>query len=455
MRDLLISLLIFGALPWIFMRPYVGALIYAWLSLMNPHRLAYGFAYSFPFGLTVALVTIVSMLFSSEKKQVPWTGTFIIWMLFVFWLNVTTFFAIMPEDAIVEWDRSMKIQFMVLITMLLLHGRHRINAFVWVMAVSLGFFGIKGGLFSVLTGGQYLVMGPKDSFITDNNTLALALIMTLPLMRYLLLQATHKYLRLALIGSMMLTTLAIITSHSRGALLAGATILVFLIMKSRHRLAFSLATIAALPAMLYFMPEAWFERMGTIGEYDQDASALGRINAWWFAFNLAVDHPLTGGGFDTFSKELFLKYAPVPLDHHDAHSIYFEILGEQGFVGLGLFLMLGLSALLSCAWVIRNVKLREDLTWARDLASMLQVSLIGYATGGAFLGLGYYDFYYNLIATVVLLRFHVQGELRKPAPAVAAPEVIAELPDKVASSRPASPARNLQRPKPFGRWPQT
>jgi probable O-glycosylation ligase (exosortase A-associated) len=416
MRDLLVALLVFGAIPWIFARPYIGALVYAWLGLMNPHRLTYGFAYSFPFGMVVALTTIVAMLISSEKKRLPWSATFVVWLMFVFWLNVTTFFAILPDSAISEWDRTMKIQLMVLVTMLLVHGRQRITAFVWVIVVSLGYFGVKGGVFALMTGGQYQVMGPMDSFITENNTMGLALIMTLPLMRYLMLVASSKYVRLGLAGMMILTTMSIFSSQSRGAFLAGGTILLFLIMKSRHRARFAMVSIIALPAMLFFMPDAWFDRMASIGSYNQDSSALGRINAWWFAFNLAKDNPITGGGFDVFSKELFVQYAPNPTDHHDAHSIYFEILAEQGFVGLALFLILGVLALRSCGWVIKNIRDRNDLIWAGDLAAMLQVCLIGYATGGAFLGLGYYDLYYDLVALVILLRFHVREKLNVVVP---------------------------------------
>ena len=326
MRDILVTLIVFGLIPWILVRPHVGALVYAWLGLMNPHRLTFGFAYSLPFGMLVALATLISMLFSQEKKQIPWSGTMVVWLLFVLWMNVTTIFALVPEDAVVEWDRAMKIQAMIFVSMMLLHGRERITAFVWVIVVSLGFYGIKGGLFTIRTGGEHRVMGPWDTFITDNNTLALALIMILPLMYYLSGSTDNKRIRQGLYVAIALTVMAVLSSHSRGAFLAGGTILVFLIAKSRHKVGFAFAALLALPVMLLSMPDAWFDRMGTIREYQSDASAMGRINAWYFAFNLAKANPITGGGFDVFTKELFHSYAPDPLDHHDAHSIYFEIL---------------------------------------------------------------------------------------------------------------------------------
>jgi probable O-glycosylation ligase (exosortase A-associated) len=422
MRDILVALLVVGAIPFIFSRPWFGVVVYTWLGLMNPHRLTYGFAYTAPFGSVVALVTMVSLLFSSEEKRVPWSGLTVVWMLFVFWINLSTVFAEYPDAAIQEWDRTIKIQLMIFITLLVMHGRFRINAFVWVMVVSLGFYGVKGGVFTVLTGGQYRVMGPWDTFITDNNTLALALIMTLPLIRYLAVTATQKYVRIGLLVAMGFTAMAVISSHSRGAFLAGGTILLFLILKSQRKLQFAMVAAVIVPIMLLSMPDQYFERMETIKEYDQDASAMGRINAWWFAFNYAKDHPLTGGGFGVFSEEMFLAYAPNPLQFHDAHSIYFEVLGEQGFVGLGLFLLLGLLSLRTCTWIIKSVDGRDDLGWARELAAMLQVALIGYATGGAFLGLAYFDYYYDLVATIILLQYHVRQKLTEPIEDSSRPE---------------------------------
>jgi probable O-glycosylation ligase (exosortase A-associated) len=235
--------------------------------------------------------------------------------------------------------------------------------------------------------------------------------MTLPLMRYLQLQATNRWVRYGLSAAILLSVLSIFASYSRGAVLAVAAMGFFLLLKSRKKGPIILIALVAVPLMLSFMPEEWFERLHTIKTYEQDASALGRINAWWFAFNVAVARPLVGGGYQVFDPELFKRYAPEPENFHDAHSIYFQVLGEHGFVGLILFLLLGWLALRSAAWVIRNTKDVAELTWARDLASMVQVSMIGYAVGGAFLGLAYFDLYYHLVAITLLTRDYVSREI--------------------------------------------
>ncbi|MDO8706945.1 MAG: putative O-glycosylation ligase, exosortase A system-associated [Sulfuricaulis sp.] len=411
MRDYILVAIVLGSLPFILRRPFIGILLWCIFSYMNPHRFTYGFAYEFPFAAIIAGATIAGLLFSKESKRIPWNSLTIVWVLFILWMCLTTLFALIPQDAYTEWERSMKIQLMTFITIILMTTRARLNALVWAIVVSLGFFGIKGGVFTLHTGGQDMVWGPPGSFIEGNNSLGLALVMALPLMRYLQLNTASFLVRYGISAVMVLTVLSIFASYSRGAILAVAAMGLFLLFKSRKKGPIILMALVAVPLMLSFMPEEWFERLHTIKTYEQDASALGRINAWWFAFNVAVERPLVGGGFEVFDPELFQRYAPVPDDFHDAHSIYFQVLGEHGFVGLILFMLLGWLSFRSAAWVIRHTKEIAELTWARDLASMIQVSLIGYAVGGAFLGLAYFDLYYHLVAIALLIRAYVSREI--------------------------------------------
>lgn len=411
MRDFLLLAAVYGAIPFILARPYVGILVWSWLGYMNPHRLAWGTAFDYRFSEVIGIATLVGFAISREPKRIPLTALTVIWLMLVAWMNVTTFYALVPELAVPHWERVMKIQLFAFLTLILIRGQLRINQLVWVIVLSLGFYGVKGGIFTILTQGEYRVFGPKWSFIEENNALALALIMTIPLMRYLQVEAENRLVRLGLLALMGLTVLSIFASHSRGGLLAGSAMALFLLLKSPHRLRVGLAMLVVIPCILLFMPQHWFDRMSTIRTYQEDSSAMGRINAWGFAFNLASDRPLVGGGFNTFTRELFKRYAPEPLDYHDSHSIYFEMLGEHGFVGVGLFLLVGILAFLTGTWIIRHTREFAELKWARNLAGLLQASLVGYAVGGAFLGLAYFDLYYHLVGLLVLLRAEVQRTL--------------------------------------------
>lgn len=413
MRDIVVGLIIFGALPFILTRPHIGVLVWTWIGIMNPHKLGWGFAYDFPFAMIVGGLTLISLVISKEPKRLPITPITITLLLFIIWMCVTTFFAILPENAWPQWEKVMKIQLMIFITLMVMQGRERIHLLVWVTAASLAFYGVKGGIFTVLNGGQDMVLGPAGTFIEGNTSIALALVMVLPLLRYLQLNTDNKWIRHGLTFAMLLTALAIIGSYSRGAFLAGAVMAFTLWLKTRNKLLLAMVLIISMPIMLMIMPDKWFEKMGTVETYEQDNSALGRINAWHFAYNLAKDRPLVGGGFETFDRNLFKIYAPEPERFHDAHSIYFEVLGEHGFVGLTLFLIIGALSLRTARRIAKQTKDRKELQWAHDLASMLQVSIIGYAVGGAFLGLAYFDLYYILVALVVVTDQYVKKALLK------------------------------------------
>ncbi len=155
--------------------------------------------------------------------------------------------------------------------------------------------------------------------------------------------------------------------------------------------------------------------MHSIQNYDQDASAGGRINAWWAAWNVAVARFPIGGGFRMWELDVFAIYAPDPLRLQGAHSIYFQVLGEHGFVGLFLFLRIYFLAWRYGAYVIRETRNRPELTWARNLAAMVQVSLFGYAVGGAFLSLSYFDLPYYLVMILVVLKGIVRDHVLRPS----------------------------------------
>ncbi|MDN4053746.1 putative O-glycosylation ligase, exosortase A system-associated [Massilia sp. YIM B02763] len=413
MRDLLIFGVIFGLLPFVFKRPAIGALLFTWISLMNPHRLAYGAAYSFPFAAVVAAVTALATLMSKEKKM-PWTPVTITLVLFYCWMNVSTLVALEPELVWLEWDRVTKTFFMVAITLMVINTEKDLKLFVWIVALSLGIYGLKGGLFTLASGGHYRVYGPDGSYIAENNSMALALVTTLPLIWYLRSLVKNRWIGLGLAAVAILSAVSAMGSYSRGALLGGVAMLLFLWLKSPKKLPTALAVIAMGALVAVAMPDAWYERMNTIENYQEDGSAMGRINAWHFAVNIATTH-LLGGGFNVFSKRQFLLYAPNPTDYHVAHSIYFQVLGDQGFVGLALFLLLMFFAWRTGTRIIRFCKDRPDLKWASDLARMSQVSVIGYAVSGAFLSLAYFDLYYDIIIILVLLEKIL---MLKPKPAL-------------------------------------
>lgn len=435
LRDIFVTVVVFVSLPFILKQPEIGILMWSWLGYMNPHKLSWEFAHDFPYAQIVALTTMFALLLSKEEKKIPWTRETILLLIFNVWMLVTTLFSMYPELAWEQWNKVWKIQLMTYVSMMIMTNRWRIQTWVWVIALSLGFYGFKGGIFTVLTGGAYAVYGPEGTFIGGNNEIGLALIMAIPLLRYCQLTTDKAWAKHLLSVGMVLCLIAVVGTQSRGAFLGVAAMSLFLIKNSRKKWALFGLMLTVLPAIYAFMPEEWHDRMATIKTYQEDNSAMGRINAWWMAYYLAKDR-FTGGGFECFQYPSFIKYAPNPLSIHDAHSIYFEVLGEHGFVGLGLFLAIAYSAWRSCRWIMRQSRNRAELKWAYDLTSMLQVSLIGYAVSGAFLGLAYFDLYYNLLALIVLTRMIVIKALAETEPNSGLIPEMKPIPSFVVGKRP-------------------
>jgi putative inorganic carbon (HCO3(-)) transporter len=180
------------------------------------------------------------------------------------------------------------------------------------------------------------------------------------------------------------------------------------------------------------MPDSWSERMDSIGAYQGDESAQSRLWTWQTLWNVALDRPLVGAGFRAEALFIFERYAPTTGAGEAflsagkswvAHSIYFQMLGEQGFPGLFFFLALWTAVWLRAGRLARKARDIPELAgWMPLLLNMIQVSLIGYAVGGAFLSLAYLDLPYYFMAYVVLAdvfiaRRHAQGRAGSPAQA--------------------------------------
>lgn len=426
MRDLIILAILFGGALVALGRPWIGVLLWTCVSLMNPHK-EFGYsAGAYPVAMVVAVCTLVGFLLT-RHKQSPFMGAPVWWLLaFTIWICVTLPFSMYYEDSYSLWLRSIKIFLMIFVSLALLTERKGLDGFIYVVVGSLAFYAVKGGLFTLASGGSFRVWGPPDSFIEGNNEIAAALIMTIPLLRYLQLQSRKRWESWGWMGAMVLGGFTVLGTHSRGALLGLAAMSLFLWLKSERKgLGLVIMLVAGL-VMLNFMPENWWNRMNTIQSYDQDESAMGRINAWHMAFNLANDR-LFGGGFMIYFGDVFSRYAPNPTDVHAAHSIYFQILGEHGWIGLFIFLSIWASLWLSAGRLIRMVKGSAEEAWAGQLAAMVQTGLIGYLVAGAFLSLAYFDLPYNMMMMVVLAHAQIARDRKAKAKAKIQAEQAAQL----------------------------
>lgn len=415
MRDILLLSIVLplciAALRW----PWVGVILWSWLSIMSPHRYTYGIAYSAPLAALAVGCTVLGLLWTRDRAS-PFKGIPVTWLsVFMAWMTLSWLFGLNVEGDYEQWKKVMKVDGMLLVGLMLLHSRQHIMALVAVCAGSLAVLGAKGGVYTLLAGGGGRVWGPPGSFIADNNAFALALVMTIPLLRFLQLQMQSTRGRFALTVVMVLCAVSALGSQSRGALLAIVAMAATLWLRSADKLRIGIILIAAAVPIIAFMPAEWTARMGTMRTYEEDGSAMGRINAWWTAWNIALHYPL-GVGFNAATQELTARFSPNAESVLVAHSIYFQILGNHGFIGLALFLGMLIATWRSAGWLRTYKSVVPGVKWSAELGAMCQVALAGYAVGGAFLNLAYFDLPYNIMAMVVLTRVWVENQRWKSEP---------------------------------------
>jgi probable O-glycosylation ligase (exosortase A-associated) len=401
MRDVLVLGVFMGVLPFALRHTWIGVLLWTWVSMMNPHKLTFGFAYDAPFAAVAAGVTLLSMFFSRDKLSMPSNLVVKLLIAFVIWMCVTTAFSFFPALSWDQLSKVLKIQLMTVVALIALKERKHIELFIWVNVLSIGFYGIKGGFFTIRTGGGGRVWGPPGGFIEGNNELAVALVMVIPLMNFLRLQSSRVWVRYGLLALMLLSAVAALGTQSRGALLAVSAMAVMMWFRSAKKAVAGVFVGGAAMAMLAFMPSSWETRMNTIETFQNDSSAMGRIEAWKMTISLA-NRQFFGGGFEIYRSDIYALFAPDSPHQRGAHSIYFSVLGEHGYLGLILFLGIWALAFRTANQIRRQAMKQEETLWLHSLASMCQVSLVGYLVGGAFLSLAYFDLPYNILVVLVV-----------------------------------------------------
>lgn len=415
MRDLFLTIIVFGVLPLILKFPHLGILVWTWMSYMLPHSQTYGFAISFNFMDYVAIACMLAVLMTKERKSLPKHPVVFLLFLYVFWFHISSLLSGDLELVQRKYVMMMKILLFTFMTMMVMQSKSRIQYLVMVIMISLSYYGFKGGIFTIIGGGQNRVWGPPLGFFGDNNHFAMVMLMILPLTRFWYLNHPNLYVRLAFIAMGFCILFAIFGTQSRGALVGLTCMSIFFAIKTKKIGSFIVLLPFLVMIGLVFMPDSWRERMQTMESYEEDDSAMTRLRMWGFAMDIANHNPVFGGGFDAFfnDKQVKKHSAGVEGPLRAVHSLHFEVIGEQGWMGYMIFLLLAFTTYATGNAIIAHARGRPDLKWASDMAMMLQVGMVGYASAGAFVNVATFDLYYHYIAIMVLLRLEVQKALDK------------------------------------------
>ncbi len=423
MRDL------FFAGVWVVLFPvalwsaHIGVLLWIWVALISPNEQLYGFMQGIPFNKLVAAVTVLVLFISREKKKFyldPILGSILLLAVIV---TLSAFFSLVDTDD--GWDLYQKvIKVFVLVFLItgLMWSRHRIQMTVNVYCISVGFTAMVEGLEYIVSAGGHKILGTGS--LGDNNSIALAVLMIIPMLWFMMTYTALRQVRLILTAVIVVSVFTVIGSFSRGGFVGLVVLGGFLILNSRKK-GLTIAAVA-LAAVIVFLaaPPDWLERVDTIKDAGDNASFMGRVVAWKISTLIAMDSPIYGGGLHAVQRfPVWLHYVnslstldfittPDPdTIPHAAHSIYFEVLGDLGFAGLSLFLSVLGCALFYCQRIVRRVRGNPQLGWAGDLARMLQITIIVYMVSGAALSNAYYEGFWIIIALISRLNRTVNETL--------------------------------------------
>jgi probable O-glycosylation ligase (exosortase A-associated) len=336
------------------------------------------------------------------------------------WVNVTSLYALVPQAAAFQWDRTIKVIGFAILTAQMLSTRARLEAFIWAFVLAVTYYAIPSAIKVIVSGGSGgigtgEVVESEGGFFGDRVILSVVMTMALPFVLYLgrhtmlLPPRWLKWVRAAMLGIFASLLLSLIGTFARTAVFTGGATLLMLVIRSRRKIVTGLIIAATVLVLLEIAPGNWFDRMQLIADYQNDGSAMSRLDAWKWGSAMALSHPIVGGGFGVFVLDAgSIRGRPGWLE---AHNIFVEMMGEHGFVGLGLFCCLIMAIYRSCAAIQKRVPGRIDLAWAADLARSTQIALVAFIIGGCFVSIATSSFLYLLAGITVGTRSLVEREL--------------------------------------------
>jgi probable O-glycosylation ligase (exosortase A-associated) len=403
-----------------FTAAFAAALGFVWVDIVKPQQLAYSIVNDLPLSLVAALTTLF-LFAAKDKKFAPKFGAILVLIaLLTVWITFTASLSDFPTRAWAKWDWASKVLIFAILIPYIFRSRVQIEAFILVLVFAASTIFFSAGIKTLLGSGGYgvlAIMGSGNTGLAESSTLALVCVMLIPLvvfvMRHSLLLPKSKLMTGLFVGIIITALAAVIGTSARTGVIAVVVLCVLSILKSKKKLWwFAGIGIAALVVMnLDLSSTRWGARMSTIESYNADSSALGRLKVWEWTLNFVGSHPL-GGGFDAYmynriaavSSDGIVQYLPEwQVGGKAFHSIYFEVLGEQGIFGFALYFSIILLTLLTLRRIKKTWRNHAGMAWVVALSDALTAAILVFLAGGAFVGIAYQPYIFYMVSLTVAI----------------------------------------------------
>ncbi|RNJ61610.1 MAG: putative O-glycosylation ligase, exosortase A system-associated [Porphyrobacter sp. IPPAS B-1204] len=393
-------------------RPFLWVLLYVYIDILAPQRIGYSLIASLPLSMIAFAAAFGGWLALDRKEGARFTlrqGLMVLLLLYCFW---TTGNADFPEDAQTKWEWVWKALLFAIFLPLTLTTRARIEGLALVLLLSVATIVIGTGMKTILGGGGYQNLKffvNDNSGIYESSTLATVAIGLIPMLWWFVKYGTifrpHWMVTAFAVALTFACLLVPVGTEARTGLLCIAALGALMLRYTKRRITFIAGAAVLGLIALPFLPQSYYDRMSTIAQPSGDESASTRMAVWNWTLDFVAEKP-TGGGFDAYRGNRFTYVMPVTktdgntttvtyqqvVDEGRAyHSSFFEMLGEQGWPGLFLWLTLHLLGLWQMERLQRRWKKADDeaTRWITPLAAALQMSAIIYLVGAAFQGIAY------------------------------------------------------------------
>lgn len=445
MRDLLLIGFLAAVLTFGVRRPFLFVLAYVYVDTVSPQRLSYYLLNSVPLSMIVAMLAVAGWLLFDPKDRLKVTGRQALMMALLAYAGMTTLQADFPVDALEKWDWAWKALFFAAFLPFTLRSKLRIEALILFLILSAASIIIVGGIKTVMSGGGYGVLNlmvDNNSGLYESSTISTIAIGLIPLIlwftRFGTIFPPDWRVKAFCAGLIFACLLIPIGTEARTGLVCIAVMGLLLLRDTKRRLLYIGAAAALGAAAIPFLPASFTNRMETIKGFEGDQSAGTRLAVWAWTWDYAQAHPF-GGGFGAYRSNRILVQmvnrqttgavqqvsAQTEADEARAyHSTYFEMLGEQGFPGLILFLLIQGIGLVRMEVLRRRHRRAEgDKAWIAPLATALQHFQLVYLVGSLFVGIAYQPFAWLMLGVQIGLDLHLgrlERDERNQAPAAAA-----------------------------------
>jgi probable O-glycosylation ligase (exosortase A-associated) len=430
LRSLLLLFLFFLFLVSSVAVPFVATLGYVWLDLLQPQTMSYVlFISSMPVAMIMGLAAVGTYMSMDRKFVPPVTPEFALLIAMAIWITFTSFaLAVAPELVWDKWDWAFKTIVFTAFVPFVIRSKVQIEAFLQIFLLSLAANFMPFGAKVLISGGGYgvnLGLQGGNGGLAEGGLLSTACLMTVPLALHL---ATHQQIlprpKIARFLYWIMAGLAIATAvgtYERSALIGMAILGVVQVFRSKNKFLPAVAVACVAVIIAISAGSAYKDRMATIETYQSEGSAEARLRIWQWTLGYAVTHPL-GGGFYAYTTSV----VEVPGNDKDPahveigrayHSSYFEVLGEQGFPGLGMFLGLALLVFKRLRRMRRMTKNVAGFEWVASLCSAIEVGFAVFFSSGAFVSLSFQPMLWYFIAMTLALNGYMYHAARAAEPA--------------------------------------